>query len=115
MLFLNVLPPLMSLFFLFSLFFMILGEQKRIVKVGKERKRGANSEFEAISLIPLRPLWWQSRACTAWRWRRFESEGVSVFLTLVLSTYLVMDVSDRGLGLEKWACRCGRCAGLARR
>lgn len=81
---------------------MILGEQKRIVKVGKERKRGANSEFGAIPLIPLRPLWWQSRACTAWRWRRFESEGVSVFLTLVLSTYLVMDLSDRGLGLEKW-------------
>lgn len=81
---------------------MILGEQKRIVKVGEERKRGANSEFGAISLIPLRPLWWQSRACTAWRWRRFESEGVSVFLALVLSTYLVMDVSDRGLGLEKW-------------
>lgn len=27
---------------------------------------------------------------------------MSVFLTLVLSTYLVMDLSDRGLGLEKW-------------
>lgn len=102
-LFLNVLSPLMSPFFLFFLFFMILGEQKRIVKVGKERKKERRKfGVGAISLIPLRPLWWQSRACTAWRWRRFESEGVSVFLTLVLSTYLVMDVSDRGLGLEKW-------------
>lgn len=50
--FLNVLPPLMSLFFLFSLFFMILGEQKRIVKVRKERKRGANSELGQFHLYP---------------------------------------------------------------
>lgn len=49
MLFLNVLPPLMSLFFYFP-FFMILGEQKRIVKVGKERKRGANSELGQFHL-----------------------------------------------------------------
>lgn len=95
---------------------MILGEQKRIVKVGKERmKERRKFGVGAISLIPLRPLWWQSRACTAWRWRRFESEGVKVFLTLVLSTYLVMDVSDRGFGLGELACRCGRCARLARR
>lgn len=51
MLFLNVLPPLMSLFFsIFLIFFMILGEQKRIVKVGKERKRGANSELGQFHL-----------------------------------------------------------------
>lgn len=89
----------MFLFFSYFPFFMILGEQKRGWERKKERRKFG---VGAISIIPLRPLWWQSRACTAWRWRRFESEGVSVFLTLVLSTYLVMDVSDRGLGLEKW-------------
>lgn len=52
MLFLNVLSPLMSLFFIFSLFFMILGEQKRGVKVGKERKRGANWELGQFHLYP---------------------------------------------------------------
>lgn len=53
-LFLNVLSPLMSLFFFHFpfFFFMILGEQKRIVKVGKERKRGANSELGQFHLYP---------------------------------------------------------------
>lgn len=103
-LFLNVLPPLMSLFFLyFPYFFYDLGGTKTNCQGWERKKERRKFGVGAISLIPLRPLWWQSRACTAWRWRRFESEGVSVFLTLVLSTYyLVMDVSDRGLGLEKW-------------
>jgi len=51
-LFLNVLPPFMSLFFHFPYFFMILGEQKRIVKVGNERKRSANSELGQFHLYP---------------------------------------------------------------
>lgn len=52
-LFLNVLSPLMYLFFsIFLIFFMILGEQKRIVKAGKERKRGANSELGQFHLYP---------------------------------------------------------------
>lgn len=102
-LFLNVLSPLMSLFFsIFLIFFYDLGGTKTNCQGWERKKERRKFGVGAISLIPLRPLWWQSRACTAWRWRRFESEGVSVFLTLVLSTYLVMDVSDRGLGLEKW-------------
>lgn len=101
-LFLNVLPPLMSLFFSIFLIFYDLGGTKTNCQGWERKKERRKFGVGAISLIPLRPLWWQSRACTAWRWRRFESEGVSVFLTLVLSTYLVMDLSDRGLGLEKW-------------
>lgn len=93
----------MSLFFFhFPLFFYDLGGTKTNCQGWERKKERRKFGVGAISLIPLRPLWWQSRACTAWRWRRFESEGVSVFLTLVLSTYLVMDLSDRGLGLEKW-------------
>lgn len=101
-LFLNVLTPLMSLFFFYFPYFYDLGGTKTNCQGWERKKERRKFGVGAISLIPLRPLWWQSRACTAWRWRRFESEGVKAFLTLVLSTYLVMDVSDRGLGLEKW-------------
>lgn len=94
--------PLLCLFFSIFLIFYDLGGTKTNCQGWERKKERRKFGVGAISLIPLRPLWWQSRACTAWRWRRFESEGVSVFLTLVLSTYLVMDVSDRGLGLEKW-------------
>lgn len=101
-LFLNVLSPLMSLFFSIFLIFYDLGGTKTNCQGWERKKERRKFGVGAISIIPLRPLWWQSRACTAWRWRRFESEGVSVFLILVLSTYLVMDLSDRGLGLENW-------------
>lgn len=45
--------PLLCLFFFhFPYFFYDLGEQKRIVKVGKERKRGASLELGQFHLYP---------------------------------------------------------------
>lgn len=100
--FLMYYPLLCLFFFIIFLIFYDLGGTKTNCQGWERKKERRKFGVGAISLIPLWPLWWQSRACTAWRWRRFESEGVRVFLTLVLSTYLVMDLSDRGLGLEKW-------------